>query len=454
MLKFLKPAPDAVEKVPADQVPGKMKLWQLRVLISTSVMYIGYYLIRDIFKVQQTQLHNDYGFSLTQIGGILSMFGIGYGISKLIMGTLADRSNANRYVATGLIVSAIINVFLGSTREYTVLLVLMLINSVMQGMGAAGCQRSVSLWFARKGKGSLIPRGTAYSIWSSAHNAGGFLCVAIIQLAAYIFGGELKYSFYAASALSLIIAVICLWLGADRPTSKGLPTIEEYSGDKVMIKEGVVVEGDVTTDSVFAVFVKYILKNPLVLAVIFTSLSLYVVRFGVGSWIPSYLSTEKGFSAAEAKWLVGIFELAAIPGVILLGLISDLLKGRRGLVLVWALLAMVACLFTYFISNNHTVIVISLVLLGNLIYAPVTIVGLMVNEAVPKFAVGMSTGAMGFAQYVIGEVIATLGVGHIAESYGWGASNAVLYGFTGLAILLSIYIMIHQNRMFKEIDGQ
>ncbi|GAB9261501.1 hypothetical protein CANFE03_11620 [Ligilactobacillus animalis] len=51
---------------------------------------------------------------------------------------------------------------------------------------------------------------------------------------------------------------------------------------------------------------------------------------------------------------------------------------------------------TYFFSSDKTVIVIDLLLMGTLIYAPLTLVGLMVNEVVPKFAVGSSTGFMGF----------------------------------------------------------
>lgn len=56
----------------------------------------------------------------------------------------------------------------------------------------------------------------------------------------------------------------------------------------------------------------------------------------------------------------------------------------------------VICLTTYFFSSDKTVIVIDLLLMGTLIYAPLTLVGLMVNEVVPKFAVGSSTGFMGF----------------------------------------------------------
>ena len=428
MFGFLKPAPDAEQKISEEKVPRLYKMWQTRVLISTAIVYIGYYIIRLIFSVQQNDISKAYGFSMGQIGTILSMFGIGYGISKLIMGTLADRANPNRYVATGLIVSAIINALYGATQSL------------------------VGLWFGRKAKGSIMARGTAFSIWSSAHNAGAFMCLAVINLSAFFFGASLQWSFWTASIVSIVIAIIVLFLGSDRPTTKGLPTIEEYSGDKVVIKDGEIVEGDVSNDNVFKIFFEYIVKNKLVWAVILTSLSIYVVRYGIMSWIPNYLVNAKGFDNSTAKWLTGIFELAAVPGVIIIGFITDLLKGRRAIMVLVSLIAMLACLITYFAATNHTLIIIVLLIMGTFIYAPATIVGLMVNEAVPKFANGMSTGTMGFCQYIIGEVTATLVIGWLVQAYGWSAGNIIVYIFAGIAILASIYILVHQNRLYKKID--
>lgn len=52
MFGFLKPAPDAEQKISEGKVPRLYKMWQTRVLISTAIVYIGYYIIRLIFTVQ------------------------------------------------------------------------------------------------------------------------------------------------------------------------------------------------------------------------------------------------------------------------------------------------------------------------------------------------------------------------------------------------------------------
>lgn len=444
MLSFLKPAPDAKVKVPKERISSVYKWRQTGVLLSICIGYIGYYVIRLIFTTEQNDIMKQYGFTTAEVGMVLSCFGIGYGISKLFMGALSDKSNPNRYLATGLILSALLNFGLGATKNLYVMMILMLVMSVAQGMGAAACQRIVQLWWGKKHRGAI------YSIWSSAHNAGAFVCVAVVQLATFMFAGSIPAVFYTASVVSLIIAAFVLLAGSDRPTTVGLPSISEYTGDEVITEDGQKSSSELTKLTLPQIFVKYILTNKVVWAITLTSMSLYLVRYGIMSWIPSYLVQSKGFSPAFAKWLVGIFELASVPGVIIMGAISDALKGRRALVCIACVVLLILCLTVYFFSSNHAFIVTVLFIMGTLIYAPLTLVGLMVNEAVPKFAVGSSTGFMGFFQYIFGETLATALIGILVSKYGWVASNSVLYTASDLALILLIYILINENRAAKE----
>ncbi|AQW20966.1 MFS transporter [Lentilactobacillus curieae] len=440
MFNFLKASPDATQKVPDDQVASVYKRKQLGVIIATSLTYISYYIIRLIFTTEQAPIMKQYGFSIGQIGLILSTFGVGYGISKLFMGALSDKSNTKVFLATGLYASSVLNAFLGFTRNFWVILGLMLLISITQAAGAPACQREINLWFSKK------HRGTMYAIWSSAHNAGAFVCVACVQLATFLFSGSLTAVFLTASVISAVIATLMLLINSERPETEGLPNMAEYSGEVELTESGKSTAKDVTTESTWNIFVHDILMNKVVWAVTLTSMSLYLVRYGVMSWIPSYLPT-KGFSEDWAKWLVGIFELAAVPGVIIMGAISDALKGRRALVCFLCLLGMIACLIAYFTSANHAVIVAVLFVLGSLIYAPLTLVGLMVNEAVPNYAVGFSTGFMGFFQYVFGETAATALIGNLVAKFGWVAQSSTIYVAAAVAFLLLVYLLFKERKI-------
>lgn len=448
MLNWILQQPNSKKLVAKDKIAHTYKWRQLGVLLATCIGYIGYYIIRLVFTTEQTDIMKVYHFTTADIGLVLSCFGIGYGIAKLFMGALVDKCDSNRYLMLGLLLSAILNIFLGSTKNLYLMMFLMFLIAVTQGMGAAACQRMIQLWWGKR------LRGTMYSIWSSAHNAGSFICVAIVQLAAFLFAGSLQAVFYTASAVSFVICILILVLGADRPQVVGLPDISTYSGDKVILNNGQVSTSDSTDLSVWQIFVKYILKNKLVWAVTLTSMSLYLVRYGIQSWIPSYLVQSKGFDPNFAKWLIGIFELASVPGVIIIGAISDVLKGRRGLVSIACVVGMLICLTIYFFSNNHALIVTVLLIMGNLIYAPLTLVGLMVNEVVPKFAVGSSTGFMGFFQYIFGETLATALIGVLVARFGWIASNTILYVASFLAIIFLIYTAISESKLQKEAQAK
>ena len=384
----------------------------------------------------------EYGFSVGQIGLILSCFGVGYGIAKLFMGGWVDKSNTKNFLAFGLYLSCIFNAFLGFTKNFYVILFLMLFISFTQAMGAPACQREISLWFSKK------HRGVVFAVWASAHNAGAFACVACIQLATLLFSGSLTMVFITASVISAIIATLMLLINSERPESEGLPNMAEYSGHVELNEKGESTAQELSDKSFADILFHDILTNKVVWAVTLTSMSIYIVRYGVMSWIPSYLPT-KGFSVEWAKWLVGIFELSAVPGVIILGLVSDLLKGRRSFVCFLCVIAMILCLVTYFTSTSKALITVVLFIMGSLIYAPLSLVGLMVNEAVPNYAVGMSTGFMGFFQYVFGETMATALIGMLVDKYGWGATSTVIYNPARFSFLLLVYLVLKERAIMK-----
>lgn len=444
MFKWILKQPDSQKIVPPEKVASTYKWRQFGVLLATCIGYIGYYIIRLVFTTEQNDIMKAYHFSTANIGLILSCFGIGYGVAKLFMGAFADKCDSNRYLMAGLFLSAVLNIFLGSTKSLYLMMFLMFLMAVTQGMGAAACQKMIQLWWGPR------MRGTMYSIWSSAHNAGSFICVAIVQLAVFLFSGSIPAVFYTASVISFIICILILLLGADRPKAVGLPDISTYTGDRVILDNGQISTSDQTDLSITQIFIKYILKNKLVWAVTLTSMSLYLVRYGIQSWIPSYLVQNKGFDPAAAKWVIGIFELASVPGVIVIGAISDALKGRRATVSIACVIGMLLCLTCYFFSSNHTVIIVALIIMGNLIYAPLTLVGLMINEVVPKFAVGASTGFMGFFQYIFGETLATALIGILVDRFGWIASNTVLYVASIVAVLFLLYTAISERQMRKK----
>jgi len=56
----------------------------------------------------------------------------------------------------------------------------------------------------------------------------------------------------------------------------------------------------------------------------------YVVRYGVLDWAPTYLTQAKHASHALSRWQFFLYEYAGIPGTLLAGWVSDRwFHGRR-----------------------------------------------------------------------------------------------------------------------------
>lgn len=445
MVNWIKPQPDATTLVPKEKISSVYRRRQIGVLVATSFTYIAYYIIRLIFTTEQNVIMRDYGFSIGQIGLILSTFGIGYGVSKLFMGGLADKANTKVFLALGLYLSCLFNALLATTKNFYIIATLMLLIAITQAMGAPACQRQIALWFAKKN------RGVMFAIWASAHNAGAFACVVCIQVATLLFSHSLAAVFVTASVISAIIGTLMLLINSERPEAVGLPNMAKYSGYVELDENGNDTSTELSEKSLWGIFVENILQNKVVWAVTLVSMAFYIVRYGIMSWIPSYLPT-KGFSVEWAKWLVGIFELSAVPGVIILGAISDWLKGRRSIVCLVCAVLLALCLLTYFTSNNHNVIMVVLFAMGSLIYAPLALVGLMVNEAVPRYAVGLSSGFMGFFQYVFGETIATALIGQLVDHFGWMASTYTIMTAVVVALGLLCYLIVKERHIIKLED--
>jgi OPA family glycerol-3-phosphate transporter-like MFS transporter len=458
MRNFLKPAPDKKVLVPEDKIKSTYIRMQIGILISTCLGYTGYYICRQTFTYQQKDLIAAYDYTKEDIGMVLGVFGVSYGIFKLIMGTLSDKANPKWFIATGLFVSAFLNVLIGAnSHNIKVVAFLMALMAISQGMGAPACQKSIQFWFGKK------QRGTFFSVWSSAHNLGSFASGYLAKWATTLFAaGEILAFlnmpvtgvFYFCSAVSVLIGFIVLLTGNDRPASVGLPTAAEYFDDDIVAGTATTEDdGDTTTLSIGHIFIKYILLNKMVWFISLTSASLYMVRYGIMSWVPSFLSEQKGelFTKESAKAMTAFFELSAIPGVIFLGYATDkFLKGRRTPAIIVGILLSFIAILVYYTSMNKGVIIIDMFIMANLIYAPITIVGLMVNESVPKFAAGASTGFMGFFQYIVGNLGATWVMGRVIDQMGWDAAFVLIYAAGAFAVVCMVFVFFFEAAEAKK----
>lgn len=429
MIGFFKPA-QHIQQRPKSEIDPTYKKLRLQVFLGIFLGYAGYYLIRKNFSLAIPYLQQE-GYTTAQLGIVLSMISLAYGLSKFFMGNVSDRSNARYFLAAGLFLSAMINFVIGlsgwALHSLVLMGILMFLNGWFQGMGWPPCGRTLVHWFSPQ------ERGTYVSIWNVAHNVGGGLIGPLALLGIMIFG-QWQSLFYFPAIAALLLVVFILYTVRDTPQSQGLPPIEEYKHD-----HGVVTKDEFEQEfSAKEIFFQYVLNNKYLWFIALANAFIYFLRYGIADWAPTYLVSGKGFSNSDAAWSVFWFEYAGIPGTILCGWLSDkLFKGKRAPIGIIYLLLMLIAILIYWLNPIHEIWIYmaSLTALGFLIYGPVMLTGLYALDLVPKKAAGTAAGFTGLFGYFVGTVPANAIMGTVIEYSGWNTSFYLLIASVFFACL-------------------
>ena len=193
------------------------------VFLSATIGYGMYYVCRLSLNVIKKPLVDAGILSEKELGVIGSILFITFAIGKFTNGFLADRSNIRRFLAFGILVSALVNLVLGFTHSFVLFIVLWAVNGWAQSMGAAPCVVSLSRWFGEK------ERGTYYGLWSSSHNIGEALTFIVIAFIVSLLGW--KWGFWGAGILGLVGFCIIATFMKDTPGSCRLPPITKYKDE-------------------------------------------------------------------------------------------------------------------------------------------------------------------------------------------------------------------------------
>ncbi|MGD9556707.1 MAG: MFS transporter, partial [Mangrovibacterium sp.] len=236
----------------------------------------------------------------------------------------------------------------------------------------------------------------------------------------------------------------------DTPQSCGLPPIEEYKNDYPPVYTG----NEEKELSAREIFTKYVFPNKMLWAIAFANAFVYLVRYGVLDWAPTYLEEAKHFSINETGAAYFAYEYAGIPGTLLCGYLSDrAFKGKRGPVIIIYMVAVALAIMLYWVSSSLVANTIALILIGFLIYGPVMLIGVHALDLVPKKAAGTAAGFTGLFGYAGGALFANIAMGFVVDHFGWAGGFVVLLLSCVLSIVFMAYAWAAENKIEKE-DGR
>jgi sugar phosphate permease len=428
MLGVFRPAAAAPRITDRAEVRRGFAYFRPRILIWTTIGYGTFYLVRQNIPVAMPVMTAHLGYTKAQLGAVVTVQGVAYGVSKFLNGMVGDRADGRIFMTFGLAAAAIANICFGFSSALIVLCVLWGINGWFQGMGYPPCARLLTHWFAPK------ELATKMAIWNASHNLGS---VAILLLTGYLVGHSYSWRlcFIVPAILALLVCPALLkWL-RDTPESVGLPPVETLA--KTNNEE--ITEEITQSPGEFRIFIwRQVFSNQYIWIVSIANFFVYTLRYGVFVWGPTMLLEFKHIKLSHGAVMVCIFEVAGLAGAIVTGRMTDRLFGGRGapICMICMLLAGVTVFALWRISGDGFVANTALLAAaGFFVYSPQALVAVIAAKLATKRAAATAVGLTSIFGYG-STLLSGVGIGWLVQNYGWGAAFSGLIGIAMIGALL------------------
>lgn len=397
LYSFYRISKPSAEKVAPEKESDTYKLLRNRTFWGVTVAYSLYYVCRMSLSVVKQPLIDEGVLSAGQLGLIGSALLFVYAVGKFMNGFIADYCNIRRFMATGLFISAVVNLLMGVLGWIqgpaglpTVLIfisfaILWGINGWMQSMGSPPGVISLSRWFPR------AKRGTYYSIFSATPYIGEFLSFIITGVVVGALGWQ--FGFLVAAIAGVIGSLIILFFVSDTPESKGLPSVQALSGE-TLTKEDTMPTKELQ---------KVVLKHPGIWVIAISSAFIYITKYAISGWGVLFLQKAHGFSLEDATQIIAFSAAFGVLGTVLAGWLSDKVfkSDRVKPAVLSGILSFIALALFLFAGGGYlmNIFYVSLFSLSvGVLYCIVA--GLMAVDIVPRKATGAALGVVGISSYV------------------------------------------------------
>ena len=397
LYSFYRISKPSADTVAPEKVDETYKILRRRTFWGATIAYSLYYVCRMSLSVVKQPLIDEGVLTAGELGLIGSALLFVYAVGKFMNGFIADYCNVRRFMATGLFVSALVNLLMGvlglmkgpaalpSVLIFMSFAVLWGINGWVQSMGSPPGVISLSRWFPQS------KRGTYYSMFSSSPYIGEFLSFIITGVVVGALGWE--YGFVVAALAGVVGSLIILFFVSDTPESKGLPSVQTLAGEQ-MTKQDKMPTKELQ---------KLIVRHPGIWVIAISSAFIYITKYAIAGWGVLFLQKARGFSLEDATQVIAFSAAFGVLGTVLAGWLSDrVFRSDRVKPAVLSGILSTLSLFLFLFVGGGFVLNIFYVSLFSLSVGVLycIVAGLMAVDIVPRKATGAALGVVGISSYV------------------------------------------------------
>lgn len=422
---FYRISKPSADKVEPDKVDKTYISLRRRTFWGATIAYSLYYVCRMSLSVVKQPLIDEGVLTAGELGLIGSALLLVYAVGKFMNGFIADYCNVRRFMATGLLISTLVNLLMGvfgllqgpaglpSVLIFVSFAVLWGVNGWAQSMGSPPGVISLSRWFPQS------KRGTYYSMFSSSPYIGEFLSFIITGFVVGALGWE--YGFLVASLAGLVGSLIILLLVSDTPESKGLPPVQALSGEQVTKQDKMPTKE----------LQKMIVRHPGIWVIALSSAFIYITKYAIAGWGVLFLQKARGFSLEDATQVIAFSAAFGVLGTVLAGWLSDKVfrSDRVKPALLSGVLSLASLGLFLFVGGGFVlnIFYVSLFSLSvGVLYCIVA--GLMAVDIVPRKATGAALGVVGISSYVAAG-LQDITSGYLIQGFMTEVEGADVYDF-------------------------
>lgn len=385
------------------------------------LVYTTSYLGKVNYSANITQIIDFYGVTKSQAGAVPSFFFFAYGCGQVFNGVFCKKYNIKWTIFFSLIISAIINLIIAVTSEFSFIKWLWMINGFVLSILWPTIVRLLSESLPQK------VLATSSVVMGTTVATGTLVIYGLSSL--FTAFNKFKYSFYTSSFSVIIVSIIWLLLYDKAATNAKNEKAEEGYVSKE--KEDILPQKQQEKYERKMFFVSvYILC--------FCAVGVNLIKDGLITWVPSILKEEFSLTDSLSILLTLFLPVIAIFGnVFALKIHKKIPDYVNHCVVIFAVIAV----FIGAIIGSMVIELVSFMLIGLVVVNYLAsslnslLTGIFPLFMRGKVNSGLIAGVLNGFCY-LGSTISSYGLGAIADDFGWTYVFLALIGFCILTLIV------------------
>jgi MFS transporter, OPA family, glycerol-3-phosphate transporter len=292
------------------------------------LLYTSFYMCRYNFSIANKTISEEFGFTRTQMGYIITTSLFAYACGQIINGLLTDRLGGKKAMLIGAAGTILMNICFGVASFAGMLGLFIAIRGVdgyLQAFGAPGMVKINAAWFSHR------ERGRFSGIFGFMINLGrfGIFTLGPALLVGFTVLGLIhvpplhwRWLFWTPSIICALVAVAMALTVKETPEEAGFyGVIPDDAGP-----------GDTNVRTQFSQVIRTIASNPAIWITACAYACTGAVRQAVDQWFPRYMQElyHVDLKSVQFQFLAFLIPFVASAGSLMAGYVSDtLFKGRR-----------------------------------------------------------------------------------------------------------------------------